>query len=905
MTGQIANNERFQALVSATSDVVYRLSADWELMYELDGRGFLKSTSAPITGWKQVNVYAADMEMVNAAIARAIEAKSMFELEHRVNRADGSIGWTVSRAVPILDEQGEIKEWFGAATDISARKFAEEALQAARDEAIRLQQVYETVTANTPDLVYVLELDYRISYANPALLRTWGKSWEQAIGKTFLENGYEPWHAEMHEREIDLVAATGQQFRGEVSFDHAVLGKRIYDYLYSPVLDVNGKVVSVSGIARDVTERKNEELAKQKLSDDLAAINEEMAATNEELSASNEDLVVTKGLLGGALDKLLRSENKLRDLIANAPVAIGLLKGRGMVVETANQRILEIWGKNESVIGKPLVEALPELIGQGFLEILDEVFVTGVAYVAKEEYAVLEGREWFLSFVYQPIFGNDGAVENILITATDVTELVRSRHQFAEAEASLRLAIEAADFGTWWIHSGTREFVTSDRTKHLFGFNPTDRITIEDAIGQILPEYQQYVSDKLEAAIYGGGHYDVSYPVIGLHDRTLRWLRAIGDLKKDPSGAFSAFTGVVMDITAAHLATEKIERAEQNLRMATDAAGLGSFYINLKDRELVASDKLKALFGYMPEEQLSYRDALKQIPEEYRQEVDLRIARSIKTGERFEMEFPVTGLKDGKVRWLRAIAAIQHQAGRKDDYFTGVFHEITEYKMDEIRKNDFIGMVSHELKTPLTSLNGYLQLMERKARKVDDQITASTSANALKQVKKMSGMINGFLNVSRLESGKIVLDKSHFDLNELIAETVADVLYLETGSQIFYEGCAALVVFADRTKIESVLSNFLTNAIKYSGSGTPITVQCGLFGDSARVSVTDSGQGLMPGDLEKIFERYYRVAENSNISGFGIGLYLSAEIIQRHGGRIWAESEHGAGSVFSFELPLN
>lgn len=486
-----------------------------------------------------------------------------------------------------------------------------------------------------------------------------------------------------------------------------------------------------------------------------------------------------------------------------------------------------------------------------------------------------------------------------------MTELVKSRHKYAEAETSLRLAIEAADLGTWWINSNTREFITSKRSKYLFGFKPTDKMSIEDAIGQILPEYQQYVSEKLEAAIYAGGHYDVTYPVIGFHDQVVRWLRAIGDLKKDPSGAFSAFTGVVMDITESHLAAEKIERAEQTLRMAADAAGLGTFYINVADRMFVASAKLKEIFGYLPDQQLMYDDALKQVQETYRQEVSIGIEHSITSGERFEMEFPVVSLKDGNVRWVRAIGTVQQQDGRLEHYFTGVFHEITEYKLDEIRKNDFIGMVSHELKTPLTSLSGYLQLIERNAKKMEDRLMIGISASAAKQVKKMSGMINGFLNVSRLESGKIVLDKTSFDLNELIEETMDDMVNLDNGPQISYEGCEPLPVFADRAKIGSVLSNFLTNALKYSAGGTEISIKCNLVGQKARVSVADSGIGLKPEDLDKIFERYYRVSDNSNISGFGIWLYLSAEIIQRHGGKIWAESEYGAGSVFSFELPIN
>lgn len=905
MSEQVANDDRFRALVSATSDVVYRVSADWEVMYELDGRGFLKSTSEPVTGWRNNNVHPYDMEMVNAAIARAIATKSMFELEHRVVRADGTMGWTISRAVPILDENGEILEWFGAASDISERKEAQEKLQAAKDTAVRQRQVYETVTSNTPDLVYVFELDYTFSYANRALLEMWGKTWDDAVGKRLLENGYEPWHAEMHEREIDHIVATGERVRGEVAFPHAILGKRIYDYILTPVFDANGKVAAVSGVTRDVTERKLIELEKQQLSDELAAINEEMVATNEELAAGNEDLLLTRDMLGNALENLSKSETKLRYLIANAPVGIALLKGRGMVVETANQVILKIWGKDESIVGQPLVEAMPELLGQGFLDYLDEVFVKGLAYVGKEEYAVLGEEEWFLNFVYQPIKGEDGAVESILVTATDVTELVQSRHKVEEAESSLRLAIEAANFGTWWIHSETREFITSDRSKELFGFLPTDSFTVADAIGQITPEYQDYVSEKLEAAITAGGNYDVTYSVIGRRDKVFRWLRAIGNLKADPSGSFSAFTGVVMDITEAYLSVKSIERAEESLRLAIDAAELASFQIGVTDRTFLASPKLKELFGRLPEEELPYEAAIDQIHEDYRQKVADMVEASIISGERFDTEYPVVGHQDGKVRWVRTIGTVQQHNNGVDSIFTGVLHEITEKKMDEIRKNDFIGMVSHELKTPLTSLNGYLQLMQRKAKKVDDTYLTGTTGSALKQVKKMSAMINGFLNISRLESGKIVLNKTVFDLNELISEVVEDTSQLESNANILYTSCEELSVFADYDKIASVVSNFLTNAIKYSPMGAEIKVDCALVADMVQVKVSDLGRGLREKDLEKVFERFYRVEDNHNVSGFGIGLYLSAEIIRRHGGKIWAESEYGQGSVFNFCIPLN
>lgn len=889
--------EHFRQFVNATSDMVYRMSPDWVTVYELEGRGFSKANNVLFKDWCARHVHPDDLELVNAVISQSILTKEMYELEHRVIRADGSIGWIISRAIPIMDDDGGLVEWLGTVSDISQRKFALE-------HAETLKLMYETITSNTPDLIYVFALDYTFTYANKALLNMWGKTWEQAIGKNLIENGYEQWHAEMHEREIDAIVETGKPVRGEVSFPHAVLGKRIYDYILTPVFDQSGKVLAVSGITRDVTEHRAQEREKLRLSYDLAILNEQAEAANEELLASNEDLITAQELLGGALEKLNRSENKLRYLISNAPVAIALLTGRGMVIDMANSKILEIWGKEAGVVGKPLIEALPELAGQSFPTILDEVFTSGKAYFGNEARVILQGRELFINFVYQPLPGEGGETDSIVVTATDVTELVSSRHKVEQAETALRLAIEAADFGTWWINPQTRELVASDRLKELFGFLPSDSVTIPTLVGQINEEYRAEVTSHLESTIASGGHYDISYPVTGHHDKVLRWLRAVGNLKADPAGGFSDFTGVVMDITEAHLSAKTIERAEESLRMAIDAAELGSYYINVKDRIFVASPKLKEFFGFLPDDEVPYEAAIGQIHEDYRQAAADLVEASITKGIRFDMEYPVVGYRDGKIRWVRGIGTVQQQNNGVDSYFTGVLHEITERKQDEMRKNDFIAMVSHELKTPLTSLSGHIQLLQRRAEKNQDNMLSNSLDNASRQVKKMAEMINGFLNISRLESGKIVLEKSAFELHELIVDTVADMRYLAPDRAIFYESNIRSVVHADRNKIGNVLSNLLSNAIKYSPSNSKVSVTFQVVGNMARVNVIDEGRGLKALDLEKIFDRYYRVEDNSHVSGFGIGLYLSEEIIQRHDGRIWAESEYQKGSVFSFELPV-
>jgi PAS domain S-box-containing protein len=779
------NEQRYRALVTATSDVIYSLSADWRVMHQLDGRGFLRDTHEPITDWQTRNVYPDDLEMVKEAISEAIREKKIFQLEHRVLRADGTAGWTFSRAVPILDEQGDIIEWFGTASDITDRKWAEQALQETREQSEQQKRLYETITSGTPDLMYVFDLNYRFTYANSALLSMWGKTWDDAIGKGLLENGYEPWHAEMHEREIDQVKATKQPIRGEVSFPHATLGKRIYDYIFTPVLNEQGDVEAVAGTTRDVTERKQWEETLASNAEELRVMNEELAAANKEQAASNEELIST----------------------------------------------------NEE-----------------------------------------------LAFVNQ--------------------QLRAARQKVEEGEAALRLAISAANFGTWYLNSVTREFITDTRLKELFGYYPDEDLSVEQALAQITPEYRGFVTTKLENAIYHNGDYDVTYPVIGLHDERLRWLRAIGNLKADPSGAFSAFTGVVMDITDQYLSAQKIEHAEEGLRMAIESGELATWHLDEKLGTIIASPRFNELFGFWPDEQVPYDAALNQILPEYRALVNNAVNASFQSGAHFNVEYPLMGYHDDKLRWVRSVGKFVSDE-KNGNYITGVLADITEQKMDDIRKSDFIGMVSHELKTPLTSLNAIIQVAHAKLKNSDDKFLAEAMNKANDQVKRMSTMINGFLNISRLESGKILIEKERFNIVELVREIAEETRIAVSTHTIIPGLCQPIEIEADRDKINSVISNLISNAVKYSPKDTTIRIACEAGENEVTVCVKDEGIGIKPSDATKIFDRYYRVesAGTRHISGFGIGLYLSSEIIKRHGGKIWLESQPGNGSTFYFSLP--
>jgi len=170
----------------------------------------------------------------------------------------------------------------------------------------------------------------------------------------------------------------------------------------------------------------------------------------------------------------------------------------------------------------------------------------------------------------------------------------------------------------------------------------------------------------------------------------------------------------------------------------------------------------------------------------------------------------------------------------------------------------------------------------------------------------MGNMINGFLNVSRLETGKLRLESFVFNLNDLIIEMIDDIKPIVHNHPIVFTPCEPVEVKADRDKIGQVITNLLTNANKYSSKDKPIKVECMPADDQIRVNVVDAGIGIKEKYLGLLFDRFYRVEthEIQHISGFGIGLYLSAEIIKLHQGQIWAESTFGEGSTFSFTLPV-
>lgn len=651
------------------------------------------------------------------------------------------------------------------------------------------------MTAHYP-LLILRGRDYVVEVTNEQLAALWGKPLKDIVGRKLLEILPElvdqPFPAFL-KTVYDTGEAYGQE--EEEFFVETDTGKEIkyVSFYYDPLRNENGQVDGIVVTAADITNIvKSRQLLEetfeeqQSLNEEITATNEELAAANEELQTTNEELFTTQHTLEKSLRDLAVSENRFRTLIQDAPVAIGVLRGRELIIEAANTALLRIWGKNPDSIGKTLVEALPELEGQVYLSILDQVYITGRAHRGDEAKVLLEHdgklEEMFVNFVYQPLMDPDGNTNSIMVVAVDVSTQVRARAELEKTQDSLKMAFNAAELGSFDMDLKKGTMFWDKRCRTLFGISHDNEVNYEtDFVTGLHPDDRERIVDIINNVFIksvSNGDYDVEYRTIGVEDGKLRWLRAKGK-------------------------------------------------------------------AYFDEHDVPYR-------------------------------------------------------------FAGAVLDITEQKLDEIRKNDFIGMVSHELKTPLTSLSAYVQVLLSKSQKQADGFTTEALTKVNQQVKRMSTMINGFLNVSRLESGKIQLEKQKFVLNELIDSIIDENKLMVNSHEISFSTCNPIVVEADMEKIGSVITNLISNAVKYSPKGKNVQLACHLENGYVKVTVQDVGMGIKKEDQDKLFERYYRVENKhaKHISGFGIGLYLSSEIVSRHHGQIGVDSTVGVGSTFWFTLPL-
>jgi signal transduction histidine kinase len=221
------------------------------------------------------------------------------------------------------------------------------------------------------------------------------------------------------------------------------------------------------------------------------------------------------------------------------------------------------------------------------------------------------------------------------------------------------------------------------------------------------------------------------------------------------------------------------------------------------------------------------------------------------------------------------------------------------------KRNEFISMVVHELKTPLTSLKGYAQLLRKRSMTDSNDQVGRLAARMDAQINKLVGLVDDFLDVSRIAAGKLQFREEYFDFDVMVNEIIEELQSTTEHHTIYREGITSQTIWGDRMRISQVITNFLSNAIKYAPDTGRILVKTSSDGSTVALSVQDFGPGIPKEQQELIFAPFYRLEDAFSAPGLGLGLHIAAEIIRRQRGQIWLESDEGQGATFGFTLPID
>lgn len=566
----------------------------------------------------------------------------------------------------------------------------------------------------------------------------------------------------------------------------------------------------------------------------------------------------------------------------------------------------------ENIYGYPAEEA----IGQNI-----SIIIPGE--ILKKEWAVIEkvikgyhtehyetvrkkadGNTIVVSLTVSPIKGTLGNVIGISKIARDITE-----QKLAEEKQAMLAAIVSSSDDA--IISKTLDGIITSwngAAVEMFGFSESEAIGSHITI--IIPPDRIHEETMIINHVRNGRKID--------HIETVRVAKDGKEVNvsltvspiKNKKGEIIGASKVARNINFRKLAEEK-QAILAAIVVSSDDAIISKTLNGIITSWNHAAEKM---FGYTESEAVGSH--ITTIIPLDRMDEEAMIINNIRNGKKIDHIETVRVAKDGKeVNISLTVSPVRNDKGkvigaskvardisekieleRQRQLYTKRLQELNQYK------DDFMAMASHELKTPLTVILVNLQLLEFK---MTEDANIEYVKRILKMSNKLSDLINDLFDVTKIQSGKLDLTPSVFNLNILLKETCHNLQQTTPKHLIICNECSEeLTAYADRDRIEQVIINILGNAIKYSPNAGEIIVDSSKEDGKIKVSIADKGIGIPQEDLQNVFSRFYRVSGTAaSFSGSGIGLYISSEIISRHGGDIWAESKTGEGTVVYFTLP--
>jgi len=788
-----------------------------------------------------------------------------------------------------------------------------------------------------PNPIVLFEgIEFKITFANEATLLLWQKD-DSIIGKT-LTDIFKTTENPRLFKSLKKVFESGNPYTDKAAATPHKNAHKIhyYDYIYSAIRDSQDIIRGVLLIATDVTDHY------------YKAPFENVNIIPDSLITPSEVVVNTKA--DDRQDLLETQQAILASIVETSDDTI-LSKTLGGIITSWNKAAERMFGyKAEEAIGKHISILIPPSRLSEEDVILKNIIQGNKIDHFETIRISKDGTEIPVSLSVSPIKNKNGKIIGASKIARDITESQKDK----ERQAVLAAIVDNSDDT---ILSKTLEGIITSWNKsaqRMFGY--TEEEIIGKHVSILIPPFLLNEEESILSSIINGIKIE--------HFETTRLTKSGKEIPvslsvspiKDSYGKIIGASKTARDISIRKLAKAAAERytasleimnsmgkaiseeldIDKILQKVTDetthltGARLGAFFYNTVDAN-GESSMLYALCGASKKDFESL--GMPQHSSVFDITFNGRVLRvdDITQDARYGKNTPYFGLPKGHlpVTSFLSVPVISKsgeiigglffghpEAGKFNKDHESMVLAIAsqasigldnaklygEIKELNSKKDEFIGLASHELKTPLTSISGYLQIL---AKTQTDERNKRFIKKTIHQVNKLAMLVSDLLDVSKIEAGKLQLSKTNFDIKEVLDDAIELIEHSNYNCKIdFKANIDALMAYGDAQRIEQVIINLLTNAIKYSPSDDKIHISLTHADNEILIAIKDAGIGIPQNMLTKIFSRFYRVEGlSAHMSGLGIGLYLSKEIIERHHGKIWAESELGKGSTFWFSLP--
>lgn len=706
---------------------------------------------------------------------------------------------------------------------------------------------------------------------------------------------------------LNEVMNTGVPFYGyEFEVPLKRFGKKsqaYFNFVYQPYREIDGTVTGIIAVANDVT------------------------------------------LLVNAKRKLEQSEKQFRNLVSQSPVGMGIFMGMDFVIDLANDTLLNtLWHRSfDEVHGKKLLEVFPELKEQVFPKLLMDVYTSGVPHKENEAVAYIDThlgmRKHYLDFEYAPFYNTEDTVQGIVLTVYDVTEKVESRISINEAEQRARLAIEAADMGTFDWNLAANQFFSSQRLVEIFGFENKDNVSHTDLISRFHPDdvavRNQAVKDSFTK---GSLTYDarVIWP-----DQSIHWVKVHGKIVHDQSQKPQRMYGTVIDATEQNNATLELIANEAKFRLLADSMPQLIWTGDPQGNLNYFSEAVYQYSGLTPE-QMNMYGWLQIVHPDERDENVRHWTEAVRTGEPFLFEHRFRRY-DGEYRWQLSRAIPQRNASGKIHMWVGtstdihdrkVFinelettvqkrtQELTESNQALVKSNaelaQFAYVASHDLQEPLRKIQTFAsRILESENDKLSDRGKNyfSRVQGAANRMQQLITDLLSFSHISTVQKQFVPTDVN------MIVQGIQDQLSDRIEQSHAVIRVAKLPVLSVIPfQFEQLLTNLIGNALKYARPGVPPVIDINSTivagsevsyagvnptGHYHLITVTDNGIGFDPEFSERIFQVFQRLHGRDAYEGTGIGLAICKKIIDNHQGLIAATAVPDQGATFYVYVPVN